>query len=197
MPWKGKLPGGKTYEHPIIQLDLLPTCLAATGGKVDPGLKLDGVNLLPYLKGEVSTAPHDVLYWRFGEQWAIRKGDWKLVVSRIDGPEPQLFNLGKDIGEANNLMAKQAAKAQELKILYDAWNAEQMKPLWLPAKQKKKKDKKVKEEVSSVPGPQASLGVCGFWGATMPHGFMPCAISTRPATRGNVCTHDGRTGLAA
>src|SRR5262249_40664490 len=81
LQWKAGLPGGKTYEHPIIQLDLLPTCIAAAGGKIDAKLKLDGVNLLPHLKGEVTTTPHDVLYWRFGEQWAIRKGDWKLVVS--------------------------------------------------------------------------------------------------------------------
>ncbi|MCI0737577.1 MAG: sulfatase-like hydrolase/transferase [Gemmataceae bacterium] len=153
MQWKGKLPSSKTYEQPIIQLDLLPTCLAAVGGKVDPALKLDGVNLLPYLKGEISAQPHDVLYWRFGEQWAIRKGDWKLVVSRIDGPEPRLFNLAKDIGESQDLIEKSPEKAKELKCLYDAWNAEQMKPLWEPAKQKKKdkkKDKKGKDEAASA-----------------------------------------------
>ncbi|MCI0377014.1 MAG: sulfatase-like hydrolase/transferase [Gemmataceae bacterium] len=153
MQWKGKLPSGKNYEHPIIQLDLLPTCLAAVGGKVDPALKLDGVNLLPYLKGEISAPPHDVLYWRFGEQWAIRKGDWKLVVSRIDGPQPRLFNLAKDIGESQDLIEKSPEKAKELKGLYDAWNAEQMKPLWEPAKQKKKdkkKDKKGNDEAVSA-----------------------------------------------
>ena len=35
--WKGKLPAGKTYEPPIIQLDILPTCLAAAGAKVVNG----------------------------------------------------------------------------------------------------------------------------------------------------------------
>lgn len=142
MQWKGKLPAGKTYEHPIIQLDMLPTCLAAAGGKVDPSLKLDGVNLLPYLKGEVTAAPHDTLYWRFGEQWAIRKGDWKLVVNKIDGPEPRLFDLAKDIGEATDLLAKQPEKTRELKALYDAWNHEQMAPRWPAGAAKKKKDKK-------------------------------------------------------
>src|SRR5688572_6677216 len=52
MQWKGKLPAGKTYEHPIIQLDLLPTMLAAAGSPADVTPTLDGVNLLPYLTGE-------------------------------------------------------------------------------------------------------------------------------------------------
>ena len=50
--WKGKVPAGKVYEHPIIQLDILPTALVAAGGKVDPGWKLDGVDLMPYLTGK-------------------------------------------------------------------------------------------------------------------------------------------------
>ena len=37
--WKGKLPAGKTYEHPVIQLDLLPTLLAAAGGERRPGVE--------------------------------------------------------------------------------------------------------------------------------------------------------------
>jgi arylsulfatase A-like enzyme len=128
--WKGKLPAGKTYEHAIIQLDILPTSLAAAGVKTEPSWKLDGVNLLPFLSGENKGKPHEVLYWRFGEQWAIRKGDWKLVASRIDGREPRLFNLAEDIGESKDLKAARSDKAKELKALWDAWNAEQENPRW-------------------------------------------------------------------
>ena len=130
--WKGKLPAGKTYDHPIIQLDILPTSLAAAGVKPDSTWKLDGVNLLPFLMNENAVRPHDALYWRFGEQWAIRKGDWKLVASRIDRNEPRLFNLADDIGEAKDLIATRPDKAKELKAAWDAWNAEQAKPLWQP-----------------------------------------------------------------
>jgi arylsulfatase A-like enzyme len=45
--WKGKVAGGKTYDHPVIQLDIASTCLAAAGTTIDPSWKLDGVNLLP------------------------------------------------------------------------------------------------------------------------------------------------------
>ena len=48
---------------PVVQLDVLPTCLAAAGATVDPAWKLDGVNLLPYLKGEVADRPHQTLYF--------------------------------------------------------------------------------------------------------------------------------------
>ena len=77
--WKGRLPAGKVDDRPVIQLDILPTALAAAGVEVKPEWKLDGVNLLPYLTGEKTGAPHEALYWRFGRQIAIRMGDWKLV----------------------------------------------------------------------------------------------------------------------
>jgi arylsulfatase A-like enzyme len=140
--WKGRLPAGKVYEHPIIQLDLLPTCVTAAGGKIDPAWKLDGVDLLPYLTGANKAGPHETLYWRFGKQWAVRHGDWKLVVSSIDGSEPRLFNLADDIGEAKDLIAQEPQRAKELRALYEAWNAEQAAPLWQPAAVKKKAKKK-------------------------------------------------------
>src|SRR5438094_4386408 len=40
--WKGRLPADKVYDHPIIQLDVLPTALAAAGAEVKPEWKLDG-----------------------------------------------------------------------------------------------------------------------------------------------------------
>lgn len=128
--WKGKLAAGKTYTQPIIQLDILPTFLAAAEAKVSADWKLDGVNLLPYLKGENKSAPHQTLYWRFGQQWAVRHEDWKLVASRIDGAEPRLFNLAKDIGEGEDLSTKNPEKLQQLAALYKSWNAEQKDPLW-------------------------------------------------------------------
>jgi len=77
--WKGRIPAGRVDDRPVIQLDILPTALAAAGVAARPEWKLDGVNLLPFLSGEKSGAPHEALYWRFGQQIAVRKGDWKLV----------------------------------------------------------------------------------------------------------------------
>jgi arylsulfatase A-like enzyme len=139
--WKGKIPAGKTYEQPIIQLDILPTAVAAAGGTIDPNWKLDGVDLMPYLTGQKESKPHEALYWRFGEQWAIRKGDWKLVASRIDGKEPRLFNLKDDIGEAKDLSSAEPDKAKELLAEWQSWNSQQKAPLWTPSPAKKKKNK--------------------------------------------------------
>jgi arylsulfatase A-like enzyme len=126
--WKGKLPAGKTYDHPVIQLDLLPTLLAAAGGSADPSWKLDGVNLLPFLTGQNAAKPHETLYWRFGEQWAVRHGDWKLVVGNGGSNQPELYNLAADISESKNLAGEQPEKVKELRALYDKWNAEQAPP---------------------------------------------------------------------
>ena len=57
LSWKGKLPAGKVYDKPVIQLDILPTALAAAGVETKPEWKLDGVDLLPHLTGESEQAP--------------------------------------------------------------------------------------------------------------------------------------------
>lgn len=126
--WKGHLPAGKVYENPVIQLDILPTVVTAAGGEVDPAWKLDGVDLLPYLTGKNSGKPHETLYWRFGEQWAIRHGDHKLVVAREGSGSPELYNLSSDISESTDLAKSQPDKVKELLALYEAWNAEQAPP---------------------------------------------------------------------
>jgi arylsulfatase A-like enzyme len=126
--WKGRLPAGQTYDHPIIQLDILPTALAAAGAPAGADAKLDGVDLLPYLTGENEARPHETLYWRFGNQWAIRHGDWKLVVAGRSDPAGELYNLANDISESKNLAADMPEKVTELKALHEAWNAEQAEP---------------------------------------------------------------------
>lgn len=115
--WPGHLPSGTRYDEAAIQLDILPTALAAAGVPLDGSWQLDGVNLLPYLRGEASGRPHDVLFWRSWGQMAVRSGDWKLVsyVAKMDEGEllrtdprdqmtpHRLYNLNRDIGESEDL----------------------------------------------------------------------------------------------
>jgi len=142
--WKGKLAAGKTDARPIIQLDVLPTALAAAGVSNRAEWKLDGVDLLPYLTGRLAGPPHEALYWRLGGMMAIRKGDWKLVKTR-EGPlrdtDPAalsdlsaagLYNLAADIGETKDLAAAQPEKAKELAAAWQAWNSQLVRPLWSP-----------------------------------------------------------------
>ena len=126
--WKGTFPAGTTYDLPVLNLDVLPTVVTAAGGKPDSGAKLDGVDLLPYLTGKNSARPHEHLFWRFGEQWAVRSGDWKLVVSRGGSGQPELYDLARDRAEANDLAGAEPQRVAELQKTYDAWNAEQAPP---------------------------------------------------------------------
>jgi len=139
--WKSVLPKGKIYDHPVIHLDILPTVLDATGEKFSQKNKLDGVNLLPYFKGENKEPPHDALYWRFGAQMAIRMGDWKLTkaldedskfnrADKASADGSRLYNLKEDIGETNNLSDSNPEKVKALKEAWNQWNKEMMKPAW-------------------------------------------------------------------
>jgi arylsulfatase A-like enzyme len=134
--WPGRLPAGKTYDAPVIQLDIFPTVLAAAGVESRPEWKLDGVDLLPHFSGEKPGAPHEALYWRFGAQMAIRRGDWKLVrydqnAEGMQGTSPaRLYNLAADIGESADLATEHPDKVKSLQADWDAWNAGNIAPLW-------------------------------------------------------------------
>ena len=135
--WPGKLPAGKVYEQPVIQLDATRTALAAAGVDTAGDDKLEGVDLLPFLAGENNDAPHKALFWRFGPQMAVRQGDWKLVKYDpvVDGgkkgaTDARLYNLAEDIGEEDNVIAEEPEKAQELQAAWDEWNKSNVPPLW-------------------------------------------------------------------
>ncbi len=126
--WKGHWPAGKVEERPVMNLDVLPTMIAAAGGKVETGWKLDGVDLAPFMAGKNSARPHETMYWRYGAQWAIRHGDMKLVVSRGGSGKPELYDLAKDAAESKDLAAAQPDKVAELQKLWDKWSSEQAAP---------------------------------------------------------------------
>ena len=155
--WKGRIPAGRVDDRPVTQLDVLPTALAAAGVAVKPEWKLDGVNLLPFLSGEKSGAPHEALYWRFGQQLAIRMGDWKLVKgaggtvpieshgpAMLDGAE--LYNLRDDVGEKKNLATERPEKMRELAGAWTKWNAQLEAARWFPDRSMTKKAKKKAKE---------------------------------------------------
>jgi arylsulfatase A-like enzyme len=110
--WPGKLPAGKTYDQPVITLDVLPTALALAGQK--PPANCDGINLLPHLLGDAKAPPHESLYWRFGPQKAVRRGNWKLVdwrdLTEKKNSGWQLYDLSKDLGEQHDLAAAHYAR---------------------------------------------------------------------------------------
>ena len=128
--WKGTLPAGKTYDRPVSSLDILPTALALAGAANAAAQPLDGVNILPHIRGERACDPHEALFWRIKARsiWAVRRGDDKLVMQKTKAPS--LFNLAADLGERANLAAGQSDRRDALKKAYDAWAATLPEPLW-------------------------------------------------------------------
>ncbi len=125
MQWPGKIKPGTVYRQPVIALDIHSTLVAAAGGQVPPNL--DGVDLVPFVAGTKSGAPHQALYWRFGEQAAIRMGDWKMLRFQ---EKTELYKLSDDIGESRNLSTSQPEKLRELESAWEKWNAQLVPALW-------------------------------------------------------------------
>jgi len=154
--WKGKLPAGEVYHEPIMAIDIVPTALAAAQISVKPDELLDGVNLIPYLMSEKSGSPHDALYWRFGAQWAIRCGDWKLLDPGTGTPE--LYNLREDISEQNDVAAKYPDKVAQLRDLYEKWSSQMSPPRWgqpirRPAAARQQQPRAARPRAANSPNP--------------------------------------------
>ncbi|MEY2878855.1 MAG: Arylsulfatase precursor [Verrucomicrobiota bacterium] len=130
--WPARLPAGRTYAEPVIALDVLPTALAAAGAKRDAKLPaLDGVDLVPFLLGEIKSSPHARLHWRMdgGEAFAVREGKWKWL--RTYQNAAQLYDLDADVGESRDLAAKHPDVAARLAAAAAAWNRELVAPVFV------------------------------------------------------------------
>jgi arylsulfatase B len=126
--WPEGLPGGRVETRPVVSLDLAATILAAAG-RSPAELGLDGEDLAAVLR---QPARERTLHWRMGPRAALRQGDWKLLRDPARGkPAPwQLYHLGRDPGETEDLSAREPALVQELAARWEAWNRTQVEPRW-------------------------------------------------------------------
>lgn len=129
MRWPNRYAGGTTFDHPVSTLDLMPTFLDAAGRKTAPEPVWDGVSLLPFLDGIEPGRPHRQLYWKKNTRAAVRFGDWKLL-RHADRP-PELFDLGHDPSEQNDLAAKNPETVRQLFQLLFEWEMTLERPLWM------------------------------------------------------------------
>ena len=116
-----------TFDGPVTTRDLLPTFVSAAGGDVSQ-LDTDGVNLMPFLNGTETGDPHEILFWRHTVDWAVRRGDWKLV--RTDGNAMALYNLAADLGETTDLQVQEPTVFAELLREFTNWETTLDKPHW-------------------------------------------------------------------
>jgi arylsulfatase A-like enzyme len=133
--WPGHIKPGTVYREVTSLMDVLPTSVAAAGGKLPTDRVYDGVDLMPYLTGEKSGTPHDMLAWRRQPLFSIRQGDWKLWESVDDksgkyGRYKLLFNLKDDLDETTNLADKYPDKVRQLEGLVHDWEKSLTDPKW-------------------------------------------------------------------
>ena len=127
--WPGHLPKGQVNNTPAINYDWFPT-IAELCGVNDIPAAVEGKSLLPVI--EKNEAQHSSFRWKLGRQWAVRKGDWKLLGNPTDpankypirGEQDQIFlvNLAEDLSESSNLASQYPDKVEELKSLYLNWD---------------------------------------------------------------------------
>lgn len=119
LKWPGVLPAGVDYHEPISTLDVYPTFAAAASYEIPEGTVIDGVNLIPYLTGAETGAPHEALFWsgQNRARGAVRMGDWKLLMDSAAAP-PSLHNLRDDPAEAEDRSSEYPEIWSEL---YTAW----------------------------------------------------------------------------
>jgi arylsulfatase A-like enzyme len=148
--WPGVVTAGSTCPEPVIGVDLYPTFCEMAGLPLPADQPLDGVSLVPLLRGEEETLGPRPLFWHFpaylqasaGAQGVesrdplfrtrpcsiVRLGDWKLHQYFEDGGL-ELYNLRDDAGESRNLADAQAEKTAELLKCLEQWRREVAAPI--------------------------------------------------------------------
>lgn len=122
--WPGKVPAGKISNEIIHMIDVMPTFLAAAGGRPDPSWKVDGQNMLPVWLGK-EKAPERTLFWEWRAegyyQLAAMHSHLKLVITGNNPPE--LFNLETDPAERRSIIADYQPLARQLHQELEDWLA--------------------------------------------------------------------------
>jgi arylsulfatase A-like enzyme len=125
--WPDGLPSGQRVVGPATHMDIFATAAAAAGAPEQP--QVDGVNLLPYLRGEARGAPNQRVFWRSGPYRAVLDGDWKLQVSETPN-RAWLFNLARDPTEQHDLSAQEPERVAAMRAMIEAQSEGLPPPLW-------------------------------------------------------------------
>jgi arylsulfatase A-like enzyme len=112
-----KTKAGSITDQPGHIVDFMATCLELGGGKYPKQVKerkvdpLQGQSLLPIFAGK-TREEHKQLYFHYGTDRALIRGDWKLVSAKLSPWE--LYNINDDRTELNNLVAKHPQRVKEM-----------------------------------------------------------------------------------
>ncbi len=128
--WPGVVPAGSVCHEPVVSTDFYPTMLEMAGLPLRPGQHVDGLSLVPLLRG-AGTLKREAICWHYPHyhgsgnrpSGAIRAGDYKLIEWYEDG-RVELYHLADDLGEKNDLAATMPDKADKLRRRLHAWRKE-------------------------------------------------------------------------
>ncbi|PQJ36583.1 sulfatase [Salinibacter sp. 10B] len=128
--WPGVTTAGRKSDVPVMSTDFYPTLLDAAGLPLRPDQHMDGVSLVPVLKGR-PTLDRDALFWHYPHYsnqggfpgGAVRMGEWKLIEDYEDG-KVRLFNLEADLGERNNVAGQYPGRVEQMRQRLHAWYEE-------------------------------------------------------------------------
>lgn len=128
--WPGHVKPGTECDTPVISCDHYPTLLEATGIAAKEGHAPDGESLLPLLT-QTGALQRDAIYWHYPHYHpgsatpysAVRSGDWKLI-EFLEDHHLELYNMRRDLGEAENQAPYEPAKVAELKAKLDTWRTQ-------------------------------------------------------------------------
>jgi arylsulfatase A-like enzyme len=124
--WSGIERPGRRSDEPIASVDFYPTLAQVAGAKLPADQPTDGVSLLPVFK-DSGQLQRDALFWHFpcyigrGEpSSAVRAGNWKLI-EKFGDRSYELYDLGRDPGEQQNLIARVPDVADRMKGMLFGW----------------------------------------------------------------------------
>ncbi len=117
---------GSLTHVPASGIDWYPTLLELAGLPVPSQQAVDGVSLVPVLKGGAIT--DRPLFWHYphyGNQGGepssiIMEGDWKLIYYHED-EHYELYNIARDIGEQTDLLQAQPQRARAMQGRLRQW----------------------------------------------------------------------------
>ena len=124
--WPDKIKPGSKYDKPVIAMDIAATAVEVAGADASSGPRMEGVNLMPYVLGEKSGAPHDALFWRNvdGKNWSVLASDGTKYLRDKDSKQPQMFYLPDDVSESNDILPDHADRAERLRQSWLTWDEE-------------------------------------------------------------------------
>lgn len=124
--WPGKIEPGSVSHEVVITPDFYPTCLEMAGLPLQPQQHVDGISLVPALKG--GALGREAVFWHKPHYYtknsplsAVRCGQyvyilyWENELSPAGGHPAELFDLKADIGETKNIIAEKPEVAARLR----------------------------------------------------------------------------------